>query len=848
MKSKMYKWMGAWLALASLLALLPIAASASGGTSITFSPSSSTATVGDTVVVDVRINDAAQVYGAEVHISFDPARLQVLDDDPSQPGVQILPGSFFPRSDPSYIVQNQADNTAGTIDFAITLLAPESPLNGSGTLASIRFAAQIEGTAHLSWASTRLASNDGAAISHTTQDGQMSISSSVVPPPPPDPGKDCVDLIRNGGFEQTAYWDMPVTPHKANYSAADRYSGSRSVRLGIEPGSADVYSHSSAYQKIHVPANATSATLTFWARRFTQETPRASVDPTIDLYEPAQVIEGRLAADRGTRSQYDWQEALILRGGSYTWLATLMRARSNDGTWTRYSYDLSSFAGQDIVVYFNAINNGTGARRTWMYVDDVQVLSCYDSSPCLELVRNRSFEWTGDWTRAPTPRSADYTTDAEHTGVRSMRLGIVPPTGDTYSHSSAYQQITIPSGAVNPTLSFWSKAHSEDSTRSGDWTAFDWSGYDISRIIAGQELDRRCCGEVDWQEVLLLDASYRLLSGGVVLRQVRNDAVWQQKTFDLSPYRGMTIVLYLNAINDGNGRRTSMYVDDVSVNLCGHQARFDPTTSQVSVGQTFTVNARLESIIDLYGFETTIRFDPALLEVVDADPGTSGVQVKRGDWLPGAAHTVVNTVDNGAGRIDFAATLVSPTPPLNGSGNIVSIPFRAKAAGSTPVAYHALKLVNSSAQIIPITRSDGSVTVTGNQATLTGQVLLEGRADHSGTIVQLDGGTTVTTGADGRYSFSTTGGSHSIKFTRDSYLWKSVTVTAVAGSTTTVPTVTLLAGDINGDGVIDILDLSVVGSQFGSSSPSPAAADVNGDGIVDIVDFVLLAKNFGARA
>jgi hypothetical protein len=59
-----------------------------------------------------------------------------------------------------------------------------------------------------------------------------------------------------------------------------------------------------------------------------------------------------------------------------------------------------------------------------------------------------------------------------------------------------------------------------------------------------------------------------------------------------------------------------------------------------------------------------------------------------------------------------------------------------------------------------------------------------------------------------------------------------------------VVTITLPAGDVNGDLQIDILDLVAVASQFGSSSPSPASADVNGDGIVDIIDIVLVAKNF----
>jgi hypothetical protein len=43
---------------------------------------------------------------------------------------------------------------------------------------------------------------------------------------------------------------------------------------------------------------------------------------------------------------------------------------------------------------------------------------------------------------------------------------------------------------------------------------------------------------------------------------------------------------------------------------------------------------------------------------------------------------------------------------------------------------------------------------------------------------------------------------------------------------------------------VNIQDLAVVGSQFGSTSPNPPEADINGDGVVDIVDVVLVANNF----
>ena len=51
--------------------------------------------------------------------------------------------------------------------------------------------------------------------------------------------------------------------------------------------------------------------------------------------------------------------------------------------------------------------------------------------------------------------------------------------------------------------------------------------------------------------------------------------------------------------------------------------------------------------------------------------------------------------------------------------------------------------------------------------------------------------------------------------------------------------------DINIDGVVDVLDLTLVASNFGQQGHN--AADVNGDGIIDILDLVLVASAFGDR-
>jgi len=58
---------------------------------------------------------------------------------------------------------------------------------------------------------------------------------------------------------------------------------------------------------------------------------------------------------------------------------------------------------------------------------------------------------------------------------------------------------------------------------------------------------------------------------------------------------------------------------------------------------------------------------------------------------------------------------------------------------------------------------------------------------------------------------------------------------------------TLYPWDVNSDGVVDDLDLSIVIKHFGESPPSDPKADVNKDGNVNILDLVLISQHFGEK-
>ncbi len=129
----------------------------------------------------------------------------------------------------------------------------------------------------------------------------------------------------------------------------------------------------------------------------------------------------------------------------------------------------------------------------------------------------------------------------------------------------------------------------------------------------------------------------------------------------------------------------------------------------------------------------------------------------------------------------------------------------------------------------------------------SGTVLLEGRTDQSGTQVILSqtpcpdvisAEPTTTTATDGHFEVELLTGQSDIclQLLQPGYLsGQRLNPDGDLGQ------LTLLGGDINGDNLIDIFDLSLIGVRFDSTDP---ATDINADGIVDIFDLVITAGNY----
>jgi hypothetical protein len=171
--------------------------------------------------------------------------------------------------------------------------------------------------------------------------------------PTPDPGS-CTNLLVNGDFETAGGWSFGSTPYPARYVTSPVYSGLRAAGLGIPSGIANRVAHSSAYQRVTIPADA-----------------------------PAPVVLRFARYMGGAADGVDYREALLLNS-SLGYLASLERSyATGDNRWVVRTFDLTAYRGRTVYVYFNVYNNGTGSQM-WNTVDRVSLGSCTGLSAALE--------------------------------------------------------------------------------------------------------------------------------------------------------------------------------------------------------------------------------------------------------------------------------------------------------------------------------------------------------------------------------------------------------------------------------------------------------------------------------
>ena len=255
------------------------------------------------------------------------------------------------------------------------------------------------------------------------------------------------------------------------------------------------------------------------------------------------------------------------------------------------------------------------------------------------------------------------------------------------------------------------------------------------------------------------------------------------------------------------------------------------TPANVLVGETSTATVLLNNVPEsgYASAEFTCSYDPALVEVSNiAESGLFGTD----------AVLAINGPQNGLFIVAIAG---SNGQKAVSSGAVFTFTVTALAVGQAEVRCDARVSAGNSLTSIASTPATLEITEAPPvQATITGTVIATKPVIVD--LIDAVGTTSALADANGNFSIIAPAGSYTVVASAPGFLKAQGAPTLTAGATTTMQTITLLAGDIDGNDVIDQFDALTIGINYNASSP--AEADLNNDGTINVLDLEMLAANY----
>ena len=256
--------------------------------------------------------------------------------------------------------------------------------------------------------------------------------------------------------------------------------------------------------------------------------------------------------------------------------------------------------------------------------------------------------------------------------------------------------------------------------------------------------------------------------------------------------------------------------------------------ASINVGDSSTATVSLGDV-PAEGYtsvEFTCTYDAALAE---------GGNIAVSDLFGSDPAVAINGPQNGSFIVAIAG---SDGNKATTGGAALTFSLKGLQAGQTAVECKARtskgdNVLTDVPSSTPASLTINDVPVNG---TLTGQVL----AGKPVTVNLFDVNNllvdSMPVNADGTFSLSAPAATYTAVATASGFLNAQGSVTLTAGATSTLSTVSLPAGDIDGNGVIDQFDAMTIGMSYNTADPT--AADLNNDGIINVLDLELLAANY----
>ena len=508
----------------------------------------------------------------------------------------------------------------------------------------------------------------------------------------------CDELVRNGDFETYAHWEILAGAFPAAYSTVERHGGAQSMRLGIPPPNLDGHAYSSIIQDVYIPASATSATLSFWYKPYTED----------------------------TTSGQDVQRAWLY-DTSWNLREKVLEVLSNSRTWTQRTWDVSSYAGQTLRLYFSVYNNQYYYYgRTWMYLDDVSLRYCTGVGPTPTAIPHTElgfdpscetvFPHTGEFSMDVVITDVidlgafefDVVYDPDVVSVVRMELGdFLDRTGRTVASGyddtlerdgrySFYAYSSCPSDPGRPgpsgdgvlATTFLSPVDVGDTDLAfQNALLFDTDGVGISfDRTDGHITVEECFGDFNGDGVVDI-VDVMTIAG--LWGCERDIDVCYDEDYDFNE-NDVIDVGDIQQVVDAWGpceADASAVLQAAKVAASpGLEVKIEPEDSTVGVDEPFNVTVEIDDVTDLGAFQFDLKYDPALLQVT---------AVTLGDFLGSTERTAsLQVLDIEGGKTVFGYTLRDGSGP-DGHGVLANIELTAQRVGQGSLELENVKVTNT---------------------------------------------------------------------------------------------------------------------------------------------------------
>jgi hypothetical protein len=289
----------------------------------------------------------------------------------------------------------------------------------------------------------------------------------------------------------------------------------------------------------------------------------------------------------------------------------------------------------------------------------------------------------------------------------------------------------------------------------------------------------------------------------------------------------------------------------------------------VNVGASAIVTLNLNNI-PAEGYtsaEFTCTYDASVATASNiADAGLFGADAAVAINGPQNGSFIVAVAgSNGHKATGSGAAITFNLTGLRAGWTLITCTARVSKGDNTLVA---IPVTPAGLAVLPVDSFPQTATPTPGQEPATATAMPTSIASASPTATSLPTGTGMLTGqvlaskpvgvdlynadntliasvaanADGTFSLTAPPGAYTVVATSAGFLSARGSMTLNAGATGTMPTVSLPAGDIDNNNVIDQFDAMTIAMNYNTAVP--AAADLNSDGIINLLDLELLARNY----